>query len=633
MRRFKGVFIAFFIAMLFSFTNVSAYKVDVGNGNDAGGIIPGASNGWKWFATNSNKTAWKAANEEPWRTIRNANTFPLLKDNVSNSGASFKNLEQYINWIKPGMASASCKPSQRIYIYVTETSKSGGPFIPKTVEPRAKTQNAFPTDAISRAIKSKAKADMNKGNAVVVCSYDMEKKVLTTKIEGRWVNEESINITNALHSTELKVTGLRKGQTFERIIPAKTGFGTAYDSTKVTNALASLKQANKNNDASKVASYIKIIKDELNGKSQTAANIKLNSSNLGSTVMGFIADGGVFNVVESERRINISMGTQYKETRTLTYEAIEIGGVSLGAPKLKSTSAWTKTGEKRIITALNHKDTSLVPQSHYQLLTVKCNVDDFKKEISGKSINKKSESSTYSWATTKKTSVSTALPFNNLAKKEAFFTDGKSCDVFTCVPANLSGLTSGDLAKTGSGANQVNTPVGKASKGFEFFRDNEARTITLNRWVAQFKSGMQGDYGSIKEVSTQVNLKEGTPSLANHAELVASGGTKLKNGVNNISGMVNSLTAKSEWASDKGSPHKITTSWKYSSSFSSTMPNSFDKNGHLTTTTTSGTNYPICAAGVATPNVVKSAGAWDHSSTQTSNRSWFDVIFNRSSAN
>lgn len=181
----------------------------------------------------------------------------------------------------------------------------------------------------------------------------------------------------------------------------------------------------------------------------------------------------------------------------------------------------------------------------------------------------------------------------------------KECP-FDCTPSNNS--ADGASKANGALSNVVKTPsvlpgtlFGATtddktnSNAFEFFRDNAAKSITVNTWYP--KSGNGVAYAGEAPVTTTVARDiTGTPSVdgsgggkftmkATNGEAMFTGGTKAPSLQKNwdtstfsspamtiLKGLNNKITVQSTWASDAGKPQAFNFKWEYAPNVNTTVP-------------------------------------------------------------
>lgn len=367
-------------------------------------------------------------------------------------------------------------------------------------------------------------------------------------------------------------------------------------------------------------------KDEKKGKKPSVATAKKqleaackqskassNSVNLDAKNKAGLAEGGVLNVSEFSRNATYGVSEGWEKLKKCTiYEFHYKPGTNPKDPKNQIGLHAVGSCMNKQPKVKNHwtgpvtfKTTSAKITGFWQIISVHCNKEDFQKlvkETNGIQVQKTDDNNgkftgvAYSKVYTK---VPARMDFGDTrnaagtAKRKSGtlgFYD-KECP-YDCTPASKTK----QAGKNGANKNINNGTPSDGTKGkfgavsennnnkFEYFRDNEPRTITVDLWYP--KNGNGVNYNGKKAITTTVNKWDrGTPSIdgsdggkftmkAQGKELF-KGSSALKNQRNwdatpmntknstILPGQYNSFTVQSTWPSEKNRPHVVNVKWEY----------------------------------------------------------------------
>lgn len=332
-----------------------------------------------------------------------------------------------------------------------------------------------------------------------------------------------------------------------------------------------------------------------------------------------MAEGGILNFNENTQYATVSATevTNITTVTNCTYVRNWNSGAGAYNPETKSCSSYDQAPQ--VIRTSSATKGTLENTGFWQMLSVHCNLDEFKallasdsslKEIqtpnisnkmSGVVVTKKYDSQPASARSLD--FAPTAVPMKGVAMPDPAkvrtgqigFYD-KECP-FDCTnsKATADGASANNGATTNVGApgavsNKVN------SNSFEFFRDNAPKDIAVDTWYPISNNGVsyKGDAPLTTTVTRDVN---GTPSLdgsggGKFAMKSSKDGTTLFTGtataVNTqknwdtskfsgpmatiLNGLHNKFTVQSTWASDAGKPQAFNFKWEYAPNVSSGIP-------------------------------------------------------------
>ena len=416
----------------------------------------------------------------------------------------------------------------------------------------------------------------------------------------------------------------------------KTNFGKLYDSIKGSSM-----------SPSEVESKVKAALAQ--DKNLDRAAVNLDEANRQG-----LAEGGILNVNENALNATISIDAY---TTTVTKEMCtwkevwdwNLNGGKGGYKKDPNSKSCEKVSTEQPVEykAVTTQGT-LQPSGFWQILAVKCNPEQLDALIaSDKSLTAKVEKSEESSSATINTKKYDKMPKDldfgdpsnpNKAKaataEEGFF--DKICS-FTCTAdgsGNNANSQNGAVENVRSnGSGQVSgvegygaVSDGKNSKYFEFFRDNEDKSIRPDVWYPTGKGNVTYD-GSAPKGTLILRDSEGTPSLdgknggefsmnysdgepvfqsKNSAVNPHYGNTSkniLRNSVASYRpGFHDKFTVRSTWASDPNRPQVFNFAWNYAGTISHVIPTGeigFGPGGTPKTGKTTTVQVPIegfCAA-------------------------------------
>lgn len=342
------------------------------------------------------------------------------------------------------------------------------------------------------------------------------------------------------------------------------------------------------------------------GSNSSTPEINLESGG----VSGLLSThGGVYNVLKTLRRDTYTVEhcqpqTRHRVNKTRTEYSNEVTKNPDGSTtttrvphtvKYQEWSAWANSGERRLTKVSNPVRTE--EYSNYQILSVNCNIDGFNsvKNSTGGDVIAIGNGD---GSAALKTPAKSGRTSGNLGKSGAtstssFYTDGKSCDVFTCTVApNASVLND---AKDNKGNTNLfgevleGNKVGETNEAGElvFFRDNEDRQVRADLWYpkATGKADLDAHFGDpAKDTFVKVydDKTSGHVNPTPEIELTTiapwNKSESYKIGLGDIgrvkkySGEVNRFNMKSQWASEDGAPYQLGVNWEYKATGKNRIP-------------------------------------------------------------
>lgn len=309
--------------------------------------------------------------------------------------------------------------------------------------------------------------------------------------------------------------------------------------------------------------------------------------------------GGVYNVLKTLRRDTYTIDhcqpqTREKRNRSRTEYSEEITKHPDGTETTtkvehiiyyQAWSEWEDSGE-RIVEVSGPVRTE--EYSNYQILSVNCNLDGFnsvKNSTGGDVIAIGNGDGSAALQTPSKSGRTTGnLGKSGVTANSSFYTDGKSCDIFTCTVApNASVLND---AKNNKGNTNLfgevleGDKVGETNDDGElvFFRDNEDRQVRADLWYpkatgladldANFGEPAKETFVKVYDDKTSGHVNP-TPEIElttiapwNKPESYEVGLADIGR-VKKYSGEVNRFNIKSQWASEDGAPYQLGVNWEY----------------------------------------------------------------------
>lgn len=216
----------------------------------------------------------------------------------------------------------------------------------------------------------------------------------------------------------------------------------------------------------------------------------------------------------------------------------------------------------------------------YQLLAVNCNKEGFQRAVSQAGGNTSITIGNADGSGFLETPLISGRNAGRLGKsgetsRYSFYTDGTSCQVFTCVNDVLS--SSQHDAKNNIRENPLFTEEFKELSITEhnrtnednelvFFRDNNDRTVRADVWYVR-NTGLRDLMSRPTENAkdTVANLYGGTPELdiTTIHPLGYPNGRLTSHGLTNWNGHHNKFNVRSQWASDDGKPYELGLAWRY----------------------------------------------------------------------
>lgn len=240
---------------------------------------------------------------------------------------------------------------------------------------------------------------------------------------------------------------------------------------------------------------------------------------------------------------------------------------------------------------------------HYQIISANCNKEEFDKAVnaSNLSVNVTSlgDRTGSAIGTTAITDNVNALPFGKPSHSEpalrrtgqkGFYTDGTSCDVFSCTSNIIKEAKNNSVENTGENPlfkevvdendkdNDGKPKVNPSGKDYlVFFRDNKDRSVRADIWQPNnFDNGellidknrtISNTYAKIMPGGTpEIDITTIAPGTSSNNRIEKVNKTK------RWSGEVNVFNIKSQWASEKDKPYELGVSWEFTAKAKNKIP-------------------------------------------------------------
>ena len=319
--------------------------------------------------------------------------------------------------------------------------------------------------------------------------------------------------------------------------------------------------------------------------------------------------GGVYNVLKTLRRDTYTVEhcqpqTRELEDKTRTEYSNEVTKNPDGSTtttrvphtvRYQEWSAWANSGERKLTKVSGPVRTN--EYRNYQILSVNCNLDGFnsvKNSTGGDVIAIGNGDGSAALKTPAKLGRTTGnLGKSGATSTSSFYTDGESCDVFTCtVTPNASVLND---AKNNNGNTNLfgevleDGTVGETNEAGElvFFRDNEDRQVRADLWYpkatgladldANFGSPAKDTFVKVYDDSTSGHVNP-TPEIELTTIVPWNKPESYKIGLVDIGGVkryddeINRFNIKSQWASEDGAPYQLGVNWEYKATGKNRIP-------------------------------------------------------------
>ena len=378
--------------------------------------------------------------------------------------------------------------------------------------------------------------------------------------------------------------------------------------------------------------------------------------NFNNNILEALKDGGIYTIMESGQTESFTAPFTQKQERTRqVYETVNKATGKVVKRRYGSWSSWKNVGAKELQRVTRNPQP--IPPRYYQILTVKCNLDEYQAALkaSGGSKLAVANGEAMGGIVTKPISNPNNLPFGNPNHSNAalrktaydrFYNQITSCEAnFAChvepQPGAANGSGNNLLSSNGSASVRYDGKIERSNE-FTFFRDNEGgddRTVMPNIWYAKSKGSHDmtiDSRGLAKRTKVSVN-SDGTPKLGivtvnmknpNGSQIGKIDSTRV------INGHVAKLEFMSEWASEEGKPTKIHLDWVYEGGLSSRIPVSVNGAGVIKTTDSTAPIFVGCKMQNETSKPQKAevtltaSDAYKQVSFSNS-RSTISVLFNR----
>lgn len=554
----------------------------------------------------------------------------LLKDVYGGADAYVKSRANLTNAGLNG-----CKNSEWIWMYTYSGSRNGQPAWSVSSRKNAHTvpmNKAQSENVVWKSIVSSKLSTFKNSNVNLVCSANYVSYKTKPGSEIKWFDSGTQQTITGVYASQLKVEDLRNPGTTWTVMQseAETNFGKWYSSN-----LSDINKLRGGNVDSATA-WGKLYKS-WKPTSETGPKINIadsvNSANLRG-LSNAISDGGLFNVTYSEKQVTLTHTTQVERKNSWTIGYYEMNSKKIAGSetgRLNETNFVDFKGARtRTNTVRNNISTANYGvKSRYQLLSVKCNQNNFDSLV-GKSpsaISYKSSNSAFSYAVTRDNSIlwrTSRQSGSGEVIQDNFWSSQASC-MFRCTPEVLSppvaydgtanaitsdGATSGRILKYSTGPRNE----------FNFFRDNNEREIRLAKSIAT-GTGWKSE---LIDSRLQAN-STGTPGL----DL-----TTFSPALNSPLKDHNKFSIKSSWSSDDGKPWTVSALWKFKMTPNNMpkVPEGLGSSGQTGAIDGENVNaYVICPLGSPYSTRVESASSWDiGSGVSEATQYWIDIFFVRS---
>jgi hypothetical protein len=384
----------------------------------------------------------------------------------------------------------------------------------------------------------------------------------------------------------------------------KTAFGDLVDQFNAANPKPDPVTAKTQLDAACAAS-----------QGETRSNLTLSDNNKKG-----LAEGGVLNVSEFSKSATYTTTQSYEEFQSCTsYEWVSYDNgltwSATGTTKACSNTYPPRLNDTGVNATLNLMQSQNLT-GFWQIISVHCNKadwDNLMNEVNGEEIQTTQDGAGYYSAVAYSqlyTSVPAKLDFGDSSNPAgtaqqksgtlAFY--DKECS-FTCT-ADPNSPTA--TAENGATTNlRATAPAGGTvgkygavsdksnNNKFEFFRDNIAKTVTLDVWYP--KNGDGVTYNGAAPTTTTINRwVGGTPSIDGSSGgkfTMIMGGQELFQGrdalatqkdwdttalnsstAQTLNGLQRTFTVQASWASDTDKPHVLNFKWEYAVNIATRIP-------------------------------------------------------------
>lgn len=328
-----------------------------------------------------------------------------------------------------------------------------------------------------------------------------------------------------------------------------------------------------------------------------------------NTNVNRLLEGGVADIVESDRVTTYTANFQDVITTTRTYtkyvdskgnhvtkdgKAVVMPTVVNGRVTNWGNLAWHNNEKVQSVSgavSIPGPKHSLQPARKWQLITVKCNADEFRELMStvGGSVYIDNGAQAFNVGYTPVVGINTTSRLGNPADSNAlvrttatntFFTKTLSCErAVQCTPERNAAFPESTYNGFSNDTFDKRSPLGAQAildnwhiqynipTGFEFFRDNAGHPIRLNINYPKIIGGASGEFfpfASSAKLTMISRHYQGTPGEDLFSISDGKGNhSHFKNNVLTLPGQVNRPNVHGAWASEEGKPQKLNVSWAY----------------------------------------------------------------------
>jgi hypothetical protein len=514
-----------------------------------------------------------------------------------------------------------CKDAEFIWFWGYEDGKH--------IAPNGNTNNTrLPTRATSPWGRAASSSEWNawmtygtklypqwhQGRMSIICASDswLESEVTEREYEYRTQEVDRIDLEGVVTLHTSIEPGIGFSNEFgEHALQAqsltdRTAYGKLYDEIK----------AGKHDDKShaQLKNMIQTAISQSDPKGQTPASLwaELSDANRAS-----MAEGGVLNVTERHMKapVELSKSQRQRRYRNITYRVKPDGSKTV--KNRSSWSSWRDYGAER-----EHmrplEESSIRTHAFFQMLSVRCNVDDFRaltQTINGFEVSPDTdyETTMVGFSPTQKTSSPTPILGNASHSNSAIAATGTvnfftaECDL-SCKPSTPSEDETEDSVLLGSHGE---------SNSLAFVRDNQPKSITVpvavpettgtniasvtpvqtvvERWGDSTPNvrggGSRFTMNAVSSDGDKTRLFTGNDNLRVHNDRRLSPGSNA--GVSILDDVFSEFTVQADWASLKDRPVVLRTGHVYEADVQTGVPSYLRTGGSNRTVTNTRTSHVV----------------------------------------